>query len=146
MLNKFEREDPHCDLDVERWVIYCCGCSRSVSARLVSGEEIYPHRPDLFELPFWVCDTCSNYVGCHYKTADRIRPLGNIPTRELRNARKHIHAILDPLWKEKKVKRGELYSIISKKLGYQYHTAEIRDIEEARKIWKMVRNISKELG
>lgn len=78
--------------------IYCSGCGVKVKARLTDGGEIYPHRPDLSDLPFWKCDTCGNYVGCHHKTEDRTRPLGIIATPELRNAKNHIHRILDPLW------------------------------------------------
>jgi hypothetical protein len=69
--------------------IYCCGCESAVQARLTDGREIYPHRPDLADLPFWKCDGCGNHVGCHHKTNDRTRPLGNIPTPEIRIARKH---------------------------------------------------------
>lgn len=118
--------------------IYCCGCQKEIKARLISGEEIYPHRKDLFDLPFWKCDTCGNYVGCHHKTKERIKPLGNIPTKELREARKHIHKILDPIWKTGKMPRGKLYAELNKKLGYIYHTAEIKTIEEARKVYKVI--------
>jgi hypothetical protein len=48
--------------------LYCTGCEHEVEARLTNGEERYPHRPDLYELPFWKCDACSGYVGCHHKT------------------------------------------------------------------------------
>jgi hypothetical protein len=60
--------------------IYCCGCKSEVQVRLTDGSEIYPHSPDLHHIPFWKCDACKNYVGCHWKTKDRTRPLGNIPT------------------------------------------------------------------
>jgi hypothetical protein len=50
------------------------------------------------------------------------------------NARKHIHAILDPIWKSGKRNRRELYGKLSSRLGYEYHTGEIKDIDEARKI------------
>lgn len=130
---------------VDSMKIYCCQCKQNVEARLTHGGEIYPHREDLQDLPFWKCDACKNHVGCHHKTGDRTKPLGNIPTRELRNARQHIHKILDPLWKEKKIKRGSLYARISDALGYQYHTAEIKTVEEARKIYEIVRDISKKV-
>lgn len=125
-------------------IIYCCGCNIYVDARLTNGKEIYPHRQDLFDLPFWRCNKCGNYVGCHHKTRNRTKPLGNIPTKEIMNARKHIHAILDPLWKYKKIARGKIYSRISKQIGYQYHTGEIRDIQEARKIYLIVKNFIEE--
>ncbi len=125
--------------------IFCCGCQTIVKPRITTGEEIYPHRPDLYKLPFWICDACKNYVGCHHKSSNPTKPLGNIPTAELRNARKHIHAILDPLWKSGKMKRGRVYRAISDELGYQYHTAEIKTIDEARRVWMIVDRLRKEI-
>lgn len=123
--------------------IYCCECACDVEARLADGEEIYPHRPDLADLPFWRCDECWNYVGCHHQTKDRTRPLGNIPTVQLKKARSHIHRILDPLWKTGGMKRGYVYGTLSKALGYAYHTGEIKTIEEARKVYALVQKIGK---
>jgi len=115
-------------------LIYCCGCGKDVTARLTNGKEVYPHRKDLHKLPFWFCDVCGNFVGCHYKTKDNTLPLGCIPTAEIKNYRKNIHSVIDPLWKTKTISRKEVYSFLSKKIGYQYHTAEIRSIAEARKV------------
>lgn len=124
-------------------IVHCCGCQKDVSPRLTDGSEIYPHRPDLFSLPFWKCDGCGNHVGCHHKTANRTKPLGNIPTKEIREARQHIHKILDPIWKEKRMPRGKVYAIIAKALGCdQYHTAEIKSVEEARKVYAIVKGIA----
>jgi hypothetical protein len=120
--------------------IYCCGCQKEVEARLTSGLEIYLHREDLHELPFWKCDTCKNFVGCHHKSSDPTRPLGCIPTPEIKNARQHIHKLIDPLWKSHKEPfraRGWIYRWLAAKMGKeQYHTAEIRSVEEAREIYK----------
>lgn len=124
--------------------IYCCGCGDKVEARLTDGEEIYPHRDNLKYLPFWKCDTCGNYVGCHWKTNNPTYPLGVIPTPELRKARKHIHALLDPLWKSGKAKRAIIYSKLTAALGWKYHTANIRSIEEARKVYKLIKEIHDE--
>lgn len=125
--------------------IRCCGCNEKVEARLTNGKEIYSHCPDLHNLPFWKCDECGNFVGCHHKTKDRTRPLGCIPTPEIRKARGHIHKILDPLWqnaKRKNAKRKEIYELISDDLGYKYHTANIRSIDEARKIYRFILTIN----
>lgn len=136
--------------DNEYRIIYCCLCERDTHARLTTGAEVYRHRPDLADLPFWKCDRCGNHVGCHHKTKDRTRPLGVIPTKEITNARQHIHRILDPLWqsgsgnKEQKKKRKKVYALISEKLGYEYHTAEIRSVEEARKIYTIITEIKKQ--
>lgn len=118
--------------------IYCCACCSVVAARLTDGAEIYPHRTDLKPLPFWKCDACNNFVGCHHKTKDRTRPLGCIPTQELKEARKHIHALLDPIWKKGKMGRRKLYEAISKDFGREYHTAETRSVEEARKAYRII--------
>ena len=121
--------------------IYCCHCKDKVQPEFVTGEQIYPHRGDLKDLPFWRCVGCGNYVGCHHKTGNPTKPLGNIPTPELRAARKHIHALLDPLWKAGKYKRTHIYTMISDHMGFGYHTAQIRTIEEARKVYKFVKRL-----
>jgi hypothetical protein len=119
--------------------IWCCGCDAEVEARLTDGAEIYPHRPDLADLPRWKCDACGNHVGTHHKTNDPTRPLGNIPSPEISNARKHIHALIDPAWKTGRVKRGTLYRMLSAELGYEYHTAEIKSVDEARRVYRVRR-------
>ena len=124
-------------------LLYCCGCQKDVEARLTDGREVYPHRPDLLGLPFWKCVSCGNYVGCHHKTKDRTRPLGNIPTKELKNARQHIHRILDPIWKSGKQPRGKLYAMIASEMGLpEYHTGEIKTIEDARKVYGIVKGLA----
>jgi zinc-finger-containing domain len=127
--------------------LYCCQCKQDIDARLTDGREVYPHRPDLNPLPFWKCDACGNHVGCHHKTKDRTRPLGNIPTKELKSARQHIHRILDPLWRQRLIPRGKLYARIASAMGCtEYHTAEIRSVDEARKVYAIVRNIAREIA
>ena len=123
--------------------IFCCGCNADVKARLTDGREIYSHRPDLYSLPFWKCAECGNFVGCHHKTTNRTKPLGCIPTKEIKNARQHIHRILDPIWKSKRMKRGEVYRAIASHLGIdEYHTAEIRSVDDARKVYRFLQNLA----
>lgn len=125
--------------------LYCCGCSATVKARLTDGSEIYPHRNDLHELPFWKCDACGNFVGCHHKTKTRTRPLGCIPTPELKEARRHLHALIDPIWKSGRMGRGEVYEAISREVGWNYHTAKTRTIEEARSAYRAVLKLVQEI-
>lgn len=123
--------------------IYCCGCETDISARLTDGGEIYPHRKDLKALPFWKCDTCGNFVGCHHKTKNRTKPLGCIPTPDIKNARKHIHKILDPLWKSGRMERGQVYAAVAEAIGIEeYHTAEIRSVEQARDVYRAIQNMT----
>jgi hypothetical protein len=123
--------------------IYCCECAKDVSARLTDGKEIYPHRSDLFDLPFWKCNACHNFVGCHHKTKDRTRPLGVIVSQPIKNMRKKIHALLDPIWQEGHRHRKSVYAEMSRRLGYQFHTAEIRTIDQANLIYQHVQQLAK---
>lgn len=126
--------------------IFCCECGCDINARLTNGGEIYPHRNDLKSLPFWKCDKCGNFVGCHHKTSKSTKPLGVIPTQAIKNKRKVIHAIMDPIWKKKLMSRGKVYAKLSSAIGRAYHTAEIRSIDEAEIVIKALRDIRLEVG
>ncbi len=123
--------------------IYCCGCQRDVVARLTNGREIYPHRVDLHKRPFWKCDRCLNYVGCHYKTTNPTNPLGNIATAEIRKMRQQIHAIIDPEWQSGKLTRGEVYRRLANALNLNgaFHTSEINSVEQAESTLKAAMEI-----
>lgn len=129
----------------ETRAIYCCGCGHDVWAVLTDGRRMYPHRKDLHALPFWECMYCGNFVGCHYKTADRTKPLGVIPTPLLRKARSQIHAVIDPLWQSKRIGRRRLYARLGDALGREYHTAELRSLDEARTVLQAAQKIAEEM-
>ncbi len=114
--------------------IYCCGCEDKVEARLTGGFEVYPKAIRLHDLPFWKCDECDNFVGCHHKTSNPTAPLGCIPTPQVREARKTIHRKLDPVWKGGIASRNQIYKMLSRKLDRKYHTAGIRSTEEAEDV------------
>lgn len=121
---------------------FCCGCGRTTKATLRNGNEIYGSTsPHLATQPFWQCG-CGLYVGCHKNSVGVINPLGCIPTNELRNARKHIHARLDPLWQLGYMERSDILSHISSELGIsEYHTGELRSIEQARATYRVVNSL-----
>jgi hypothetical protein len=125
----------------ETKTIYCCGCNCDTQARLTDGKEVYPHRTDLYPLPFWKCDQCGSFVGCHHKSAQRTRPLGNIPTFEIKLYRKEIHRIMDPLWKSGRISRSAIYKMIGKHIGHNYHTGEIKSVEDAKRVLAFVNSI-----
>lgn len=110
--------------------IFCIKCNKDVEANLVTGEIIYPHRPDLYNLKFYQCPVCKNYVGTHKGT---VKPLGCIPTNELKQARIKVHNKLDYLWKSGKYKRYKIYKALSKYFGYEYHNGQTKTIEECQK-------------
>lgn len=126
--------------------VYCCECGCDVKARLSSGKEVYPHRLDLFSLPFWICDSCGNFVGCHYKTKTPTKPLGVIPTKEIKVGRQEIHKLLDPIWKTGRVSRSDCYARLSKTLGRQYHTADLRSVSEVNLVVSEIKSMRDELG
>lgn len=66
-------------------------------AELVGGEHVYPHRPDLYDKKFWVCDPCGARVGTH-EGDPLYRPYGTLATHELRRLRRRVHELFDPLW------------------------------------------------
>lgn len=53
--------------------------------------------------------------------------------KELREWRKKVHAYIDPQWKQGKMSRGTMYSIISKHIGKQFHTGE-SNIDMCKKV------------
>lgn len=108
--------------------LFCCECQKDVEAENVSGNTIYPHRPDLAAKRFFRCPHCGEYVGTHPDG----RPLGTIPTQELRILRYRIHLALDALWIGKKGarwKRSKYYRKIAKHFDLEeYYTGEISSV------------------
>lgn len=88
---------------------YCHG-----QATLIGGNEMYPHRRDLFDKKFWKCEPCQAWVGCHPGT---VNPLGRLANAELRIAKSRVHAKLDPLWKSGRMKRKDAYALLAGKLN-----------------------------
>lgn len=119
-------------------MLHCCGCDKKVTPRLTDGKEIYPHRNDLYRLPFWVCDACGNYVGCHHKTGNPTKPLGCIPTPQLRKARAAVHMYVDPIWRRKLRSRKQLYADISREIGYPFHSADTKTVADCYHIMDVV--------
>lgn len=78
----------------------CC----SVSARLTTGREIYPHRSDLHGKRFYKCDSCGAFCGCHPGTT---QSLGKPADAETRRARSALHdRVMDPIWRNAHLSGG----------------------------------------
>lgn len=87
-------------------------CHCGLKAELVGGQEIYPHRKDLYSLIFYKC-SCGSYVGCHKGTT---RPLGTPASYEVRKARSAAHRAFDPLWRNaynSKMERARCYKMLA---------------------------------
>lgn len=69
----------------------------------------------------YYCVEHDTYVGCHNNTR---APLGTMAGSKLRQLRMEVHAKIDPLWRSGDYSRREVYRVLSKHLGYQFHTGE----------------------
>lgn len=98
-------------------------------ARLVNGKQIYPYRADLAELKFWRCAPCNAWVGVHNGTET---PLGILAKAELRKLKSQVHALFDPIWKEKRMKRSKAYRWLAEGLGIPKDECHVGMFDEAR--------------
>ncbi len=111
----------------------CIECRKL--AVLVTGQAIYPHRPDLHDRPYYRCE-CGAYVGCHPGTEV---PLGYPAGPLTRKARGEAHAVFDPLWKRKAVRdkisrgkaRGAGYKWLADQIGIPYADCHISMMDSA---------------
>jgi hypothetical protein len=94
--------------------VLCDYCSRQTS--FVRGSQVYPHRPDLHKLRFYMCRPCGAWVGVHRGT---VKPLGRLADAALRRAKMDAHAAFDPLWKKGRGKRSSRYRWLADRLGIQ---------------------------
>lgn len=78
----------------------------------------------------YLCKPCNAYVGCHENSR---RPLGTMANAELREWRKKTHAILDPIWKNKKMSRGQVYTMLQDHFGKEIHVGA-SDVEQCKAI------------
>jgi hypothetical protein len=92
--------------------VACPYCGKQ--AAMVTGKEVYPHRPDLFEKTFYQCAPCDAYVGCHPGTR---KPLGRLADATLRVAKRRAHDVFDPLWRQSGRSRKSCYAWLAGKLN-----------------------------
>lgn len=112
--------------------IKCNYCGND--AALVSGKEIYPHRPDLYSLQFWSCSPCKAWVGCH-KRSNAV-PLGRLANAELRREKTAAHAAFDPIWKSGRKSRRGAYEWLSKRLSIPFKDCHIGmfDVDTCKRV------------
>lgn len=109
----------------------CPYCDRQ--SQLVHGQAIYPHRPDLWAKPFWQCEPCEAYVGCHPGTKNA---LGRLANDELRKAKQAAHAAFDPLWRGGQQHRKSAYLWLAERMGMIAENCHIgmMDVEACRRV------------
>lgn len=111
----------------------CLECGQL--AALSTSQRVYPHRPDLWNRPMWVC-ACGAYTGCHQGTE---RPKGRPAGKATRAARIDAHAAFDRLWQakqaregcSKKAARGAGYKWLAASLGIPKADCHIGNMDQA---------------
>lgn len=113
---------------------YCNG-----ETALVTGAVIYPRRPDLATLRFYLCRPCDAYVGCHPTTS---KPLGRLANKSLRILKMKAHAAFDPIWKQGGVTRKVAYDWLSRAMGIDSKITHIGMFNEkdCEKVIELCRN------
>jgi hypothetical protein len=95
---------------------------------LVTGKDVYPHRPDLEGKSFYMCVPCNAWVGCHLGTD---KPMGRLANAELRRAKMAAHAAFDPLWQQGLAKRSHAYAWLAEQLEITQHNCHIGQFDVA---------------
>lgn len=113
-------------------------------APLVTGREVYPHRPDLWEKRFYACMPCGAWVGCHPPATapgggvgDGTVPMGRIANAELRRAKSAAHAAFDPLWQGRRsMRRRDAYLWLAQELRIEPEDCHIGmfDLDQCRAV------------
>lgn len=92
----------------------------------VTGDIVYPNRPDLSSKRFFLCYPCNAYVGCH---ADG-KPLGRIANASLRRMKMKAHEAFDPKWKSGEMSRSGAYRWLAETLGMKLKHCHIGMFDE----------------
>jgi len=105
----------------ERIVVcpYCRERAELVHSRVVSKDSRGMLR---------MCWQCTAYVGTHRNSLTHA-PLGTLANHDLRQLRRKVHSVFDPLWKNKKIPkykaRGESYKWLAQRLGLRLKQCHI---------------------
>ena len=96
-------------------LMLCPYCKRR--AEWVENKEVYGNNIGK-SVMIWLCRECDAYVGCHRNTRTSLGTMANAATRKWR---KLAHAMVDPIWRNKRLTRGQTYEYMSRYLGFDVH-------------------------
>lgn len=118
-------------MEIKDYGVDCPYCG--VTAELVGGEHVYPHRKDLYDKYFYVCEPCDARVGCHPGST---QPMGRLADATLRKAKTMAHAHFDPLWRKGPMTRKEAYHWLRTEMGLSHKECHIGkfDVEQCHRV------------
>lgn len=116
--------------------VMCPYCNQP--AVLMSGEQVYPHRPDLHKKWVYACGPCKARVGCHGNSK---QPLGRLANAELRKAKIAAHGAFDQLWRSHGMSRADSYKWLAERLNVPVEEAHIGlfDVETCHQVVELCR-------
>jgi hypothetical protein len=88
-------------------------------AVFMSTEEYYGRD---YGTNIYVCRPCDATVGTHGNSR---HALGTLANKELRELRKEVHALFDPLWRTKKMLRHNAYKLLQELMNLPKEKAHI---------------------
>jgi hypothetical protein len=116
--------------------LICNHCGKE--AVWVENKEIYGRNYGDSYMVWW-CKPCDAFVGCHKNT--RVPKGRFLAKRELREARKLAHSIIDPLWKSGRYSRNKVYMELARAFKRQVHVGDTETPEECHEIIKTAKLI-----
>lgn len=125
------------------------------------GIEIWPEAgPELAGKVLWRCPLCHARVGSHPDGS----PLGTAADKALRDARVHVHGLLDPIWQKadlhpayaastkdvkglaviRRTARRRVYRYLAAAMALDFQDCHVAlmDIEECRVAWRTLRRLT----
>lgn len=124
--------------------IYCTHCKQEVEAYSALAGDIFGAKFRFADNVIFVCPYCKNYVEANKE----FKPVGVILTAELRKAKNYILSALNPVFDQKMMTRKEAYLKLSK-MVYENRKvlkiSNIRDLNEARKIYAAVKKLREDI-
>ena len=103
--------------------VLCPYCGNS--AELVDSAVIFGRSYGMV----WRCEPCDARVGCHGTSNV---PKGTLADPALRGARRDVHAVFDPIWRDGEMLRFEAYAWLAKKLGLPGHECHVARFDLGR--------------
>ena len=103
----------------------CPYCNHDVV--LTSNKELYGR--EYGNGKCYLCRNCKASVGTH---PGGKKPLGILATKEMKVLKKCCHDLFDPIWKSKKIGRGELYQKLADKLQIEKSDCHFGHFETTR--------------
>lgn len=79
----------------------------------------------------YLCRPCDAYVSVHKGSNT---PMGTMANKTLRELRKKVHNIIDPIWQSGKLHRAQVYNRLSNHLGVDYYHTGLADERMCQRI------------